>query len=306
MPDVAVVVPCRDGAAGLRGLLQALLAQRLPPDWRLRVTVVDDGSTDDPASVVAQSDREVISVVRNPSPQGRSLARNRGAEAAAGALIIFVDVDCLPVGKEWLASHIAAFHAGAEVSVGPVHPAGDGFWGRYLELVAARRDAAGRSCDFASFTSANLGFSRHAWRALGGFDERYTHYGFEDRDVLARALDAGLRFRYLVDAVVLTSLPGSVADLAAKSEVAGRWSAPLFRSRHPKRYQQMPFWLFDARVGPAVVRRLSKPLAILASPSIALAERLVSMARLPFRLRLAVVRLAVGLAYLRGTLSPTD
>ena len=106
MPDAAVVVPCRDGAADLRRLLPALLTQHLPPDWRLRVTVVDDGSTDDSASVAAQFDRDVVSVLRNPSPQGRSLARNRGADAASGALIVFVDADCLPVGKGWLASHI--------------------------------------------------------------------------------------------------------------------------------------------------------------------------------------------------------
>lgn len=306
MPEAAVVVPCRDGADDLRRLLPALLAQRLPPNWRIRVTVVDDGSTDDPASVAAQFDERAVSLVRNGSPAGRSRARNRGAAIVQSSVVVFVDVDCLPAGDGWLASHIAAFDAGAAVSAGPVHPTGGGFWGRYLDVVAARRDSAGRAGDLVSFTSANLGFTWDAWHALDGFDEQYAQYGFEDRDLLARAVDAGLRVAYTPAAAVFTSPPCSVAELARKSEAAGRWSAPLFRRRHAVRYRQMPFWLFDSRIGPGPVRLVSRPLAALAAPGVAVAERLVGMDWLPFRLRLGLVRVALGLSYLRGTLLSAD
>jgi glycosyltransferase involved in cell wall biosynthesis len=92
MPEVSVVVPTRDRSRLLALTLRSVLWQR---DVDLEVVVVDDGSTDDTAEVVAGIGDPRVRLVRHPSPQGVSAARNRGIAAASGAWVAFCDDDDL-------------------------------------------------------------------------------------------------------------------------------------------------------------------------------------------------------------------
>jgi len=56
------------------------------------VVVVDDGSTDDGATVAAAMGARVLRLPRNC---GQAVARNRGARAAAGDVLMFVDSDVI-------------------------------------------------------------------------------------------------------------------------------------------------------------------------------------------------------------------
>ncbi|MGH2969783.1 MAG: glycosyltransferase family 2 protein, partial [Solirubrobacteraceae bacterium] len=59
-PAVTVVIPTRDRSALLAQTLRTVAAQEPPP----RIVVVDDGSTDGTAAVLAAFD---VTVVRNPA-----------------------------------------------------------------------------------------------------------------------------------------------------------------------------------------------------------------------------------------------
>jgi len=85
---VSVVTPCYNGAAYLRETLQSVLAQTMPP---LEVIVIDDGSTDDSASI-AESFGPPVRVLRQKN-QGESVARNRGIAEARGTHVLFLDAD---------------------------------------------------------------------------------------------------------------------------------------------------------------------------------------------------------------------
>lgn len=306
MQEIQIVVPARDGAEQLAQVLPALITQRLPEGWRSLISVVDDGSTDDTTSVVRRHMGAGVALLVNASPTGRARARNRGAAVSDSKLLAFIDVDCLPSDDRWLERHLLALEAGADVTGGPIEPSGSGFWTAYMTRVAARRDTAARSGDPQSLTSANFAMRRECWDSLGGFDEGYLRYGFEDRDLIARAAAAGLRIDYLPEAVVTTSPPRNLAELVDKNEVAGRWSAPLFRAEHPAIYRRTPFWIFDGRVGPFARFHVAGPLGSLARPVARLAERLATMGWLPWWLRRGIVRLALGMAFLRGTVLSAD
>jgi glycosyltransferase involved in cell wall biosynthesis len=89
-PRLSVVVAVHDGEAVLPRALQALAASDLPrEEWEL--VVVDDASGD--GSVLVAAEHADV-VVRLPGkPHGPAYARNRGAEAARGDLLVFVDAD---------------------------------------------------------------------------------------------------------------------------------------------------------------------------------------------------------------------
>jgi glycosyltransferase involved in cell wall biosynthesis len=90
--EVSVVVPTHNRSGLLALTLRSVLWQR---DVDLEVIVVDDGSTDDTAQVVAGLHDPRVRVVRNEAPQGVAAARNRGAEEATADWITFLDDDDL-------------------------------------------------------------------------------------------------------------------------------------------------------------------------------------------------------------------
>jgi glycosyltransferase involved in cell wall biosynthesis len=104
MPEVTVVVPTRNRAVLLGQALASALRQR---GVELEVVVVDDGSADATAQVVAGLGDRRLRLVRHDQPQGVSAARNRGIAEARGAWVAFLDDDDL-WAPDKLASQLAA------------------------------------------------------------------------------------------------------------------------------------------------------------------------------------------------------
>ncbi len=91
---VSVIIPVYNGERFLAEAIQSVLEQTLLPD---EIVVVDDGSTDDSAAVVAcfatQSRLPIHYVFQQHG--GPAAARNRGLELAQGGIIAFQDADDL-------------------------------------------------------------------------------------------------------------------------------------------------------------------------------------------------------------------
>jgi O-antigen biosynthesis protein len=93
-PLVSVVLPTYNRAHLLPRTLRSVSAQTFGD---FEVLVVDDGSTDDSASVVAAHGDGRVRYLRQPANAGVGAARNRGLREARGDLIAFLDSD-----DEWL------------------------------------------------------------------------------------------------------------------------------------------------------------------------------------------------------------
>ncbi len=118
---IEVVIPAFNAGRFLRETLQSVAAQTVPP---VRVTIVDDRSTDDTVAVAQACARELagrldIRVTANTGPQGPSAARNTAIKQSAADWIALLDADDLltPVHHESLLQAAAAL-PGAVASFG--------------------------------------------------------------------------------------------------------------------------------------------------------------------------------------------
>lgn len=120
---ISIVVPTYNRAAWLAEALESLIRQETHDRFSFEIVVVDNGSTDQTASVVQQVARESqrpIHYFYEPRP-GDAVARNAGVRVATGQWIAFFDDDQI-ADPQWLYElYDVACKRGAHVVGGPVH-----------------------------------------------------------------------------------------------------------------------------------------------------------------------------------------
>ncbi len=92
--NISVVVPVYNRGTTIRRCLESVFGQTVSP---YEIIVVDDGSTDNTASVVRSIGDERLRLIAMPSNRGAQAARNVGIANARGNYIAFLDSD-----DEWL------------------------------------------------------------------------------------------------------------------------------------------------------------------------------------------------------------
>lgn len=86
MRDISIIIPARNETDGLKAMLPVLISSY--PD--AEIIVVNDGSTDDTATV---SKAHGVQVVSHPYGMGNGAAVKTGARAARGKILVFMDGD---------------------------------------------------------------------------------------------------------------------------------------------------------------------------------------------------------------------
>src|ERR1700736_5391800 len=101
--EISVIIPTYNNRPVLERALQALAAQTFSRD-RYEIVIVDDGSTDGTAEI-AQRFRGLVQIqYLSQANRGRAAARNLGARAARGRILVFLDSDF------WAAPQLLAEH----------------------------------------------------------------------------------------------------------------------------------------------------------------------------------------------------
>ena len=203
MPSAAisVVIPTFNRASSLARLLDALASAEIDAD-ATEITVVDDGSTDDTATVVRQSPIPVSYL--HQIGAGPAAARNAGWRASSAPVVAFLDDDCVP-RPGWLADYLQAFEDPNVGGVGgTIEPLVDGFIADFITadgVVDHGRPPGGAAdADPTYLVTANAAFRRAALEAAAGFEESYRLdrpgrtgriVAGEDVDLCWRIVEAG-------------------------------------------------------------------------------------------------------------------
>lgn len=178
-PMVSVVVAARDEEAHI-GTCLALLASQDHPADRYEVIVVDDGSRDRTAEVVAAASADSLApirLIRMEDGQGKKAALARGVRQARGGIVLTTDADCR-VPRTWISAMVAAFDAddvGMVVGFSQIgEPGVAGPWPEgweaedFLLLMAAAMGSVGAGHPMGA-SGQNLGFRAEAFAEVGGY-----------------------------------------------------------------------------------------------------------------------------------------
>jgi glycosyltransferase involved in cell wall biosynthesis len=126
--SVAVLIITRNRASSLAGCLRSLAAQTTKPD---EIIVVDNGSSDHTAAVVASFDPALPTKYLHERQPSIPRCRNIALRAATADLAIFIDDDCVAEAA-WIAEakKAAASNPDASAIQGRVEPSATGLVGK--------------------------------------------------------------------------------------------------------------------------------------------------------------------------------
>jgi hypothetical protein len=176
-PAVSIIMPTWNRGNVVGAAIRSIQAQRFA-DWEL--IVVDDGSTDDTASVMAAFAADGrIRYVREPH-FGQCAARNRGLRLSKGELIAYLDSDNLWY-PGYLAGAVAAFatHPQVDCAYGAMVTEAHGDGRILFESFDRQRLLSGNYIGMSTFIHRRSLLERY-----GEFDEGLS--SLEDWDLILR------------------------------------------------------------------------------------------------------------------------
>jgi GT2 family glycosyltransferase len=174
--SVSVIIPVCNGASTLQACLDAISRTT---DASCECIVVNDGSTDDSAQIARRAGVMVIDAVTRGGP---ARARNMGALAASGEILLFIDADvCVHEGTIMRAVRALADDSSLDAVIGSYdfEPAAPNFLSQYKNLFHSFVHHHGCR-DASTFWTGCGAIRRVFFLQSGGFPEQWNRPSVED------------------------------------------------------------------------------------------------------------------------------
>lgn len=217
-PIFSIIVCTMDRKKELNHCLTSLVRARSRSDFSVEIIVSDDGVIQLDAGFISQFTR--VHWIRGPR-KGRAANCNRAVSRSKGKWLVFIDDDCVVDPDIFLAYHRAIL----------TYPDVFFFDGCVVPNRKRNsfRDVAPVKLKSGLYYGCNTVVSRHLFKKVDGFDERYVHYGMEDIDFAVRVMKKGYSTHFVKDAIVCHPWRNREGRMQAK-QYAMSWR--LFHSIH--------------------------------------------------------------------------
>ncbi len=237
---VSIVIPAYNAVGVIGGCLESL-ANQIEGTPSFEVLLVDDGSSDDTVKFLEDFKTNdpvigpVMTVLKQEINQGPAAARNAGARAAKGEVILFTDSDCVPE-RDWVSKMWEPF---ADSGIAAVKGA---YRTRQKSVVArfaqAEFEDRYRLMEKASSIDVvftySAAFRRTIFLELGGFDTSFPVADNEDTEFSWRLVGAGHKIAFQPSAIVYHLHPHTLEMYLRKKYSRAYWRAYVYR-RYPEK-----------------------------------------------------------------------
>jgi len=201
---VSVVIPNWNGVY----LMEKHLARTIESSGGAEIIVSDDASTDGSVEYLRKNFPDVI-VVSSKKQQGFAVNVNAGVRRATGDIVILLNTDVEPE-KGYLTPLLSHFSETSVFAVGCLEKSlengktilrGRGVAGWKKGYYTHERGDVDKS-DTAWVSGGSGAFRRSMWNELGGMDELFTPFYWEDIDISYRARKAGWKIAFEPKSIV--------------------------------------------------------------------------------------------------------
>ena len=216
---MSIIIPTFNGARRIEGCIDALLRQS--PERQVEIIVVNDGSTDETASVV----RRIFGVrLINQANAGPAAARNRGAREAGNTIILFTDDDCVPT-EGWIDAMLAPFKDPEVVGVkGAYRTRQSRLIARFVQIeYEDRYRLMAKLPDIDFIDTYSGGFRRDRFLAMGGYDTAFPVACAEDIELSYRMSACGCKMKFAPEAMVYHTHPDNLSRYLRKKYKFAFW-----------------------------------------------------------------------------------
>jgi glycosyltransferase involved in cell wall biosynthesis len=228
---VAYIITAYNSWHRLHLTLQGVARLRRPPD---ELIIADDGSTQETVEHIGAFLKSFQGcttrhVWHEDNGYRRSKILNRAIASTDCDLLVFSDGDCVPHPR-FIEDHATLNRPGCFLAGGRNYVAEDhinAFTGTranrirgilagwvYPKKSSLRLPLVSRWNSGCLVSGCNLAFWRADMEKLNGYDESFEGWGFEDRDVVARALNLGLEMIRYYQRCLLFHLEHPIIDRA--------------------------------------------------------------------------------------------
>ncbi len=228
----SVIIPAYNSEKHIGRCLDALLAQK-DAGGEIEILVVDDGSSDGTARLVAQYaiQNPRIRLLSQPN-RGPAAARNHGAAEACGTFLLFTDSDCEPQ-EDWVQQMLKPFAEEPAISAvkGAYKTRQRSVVARFAQLEFEeryRKLATQPEIDFVDTYA--MAIRSEAFLDIGGFDTSFPTANNEDVELSYRLSSSGHKIRFNPRAIVYHHHPDTLYAYLKTKFGRAYWRMVVYRS----------------------------------------------------------------------------
>jgi glycosyltransferase involved in cell wall biosynthesis len=300
---ISIVIPAYNAENTILKLLQSINSQKITENVKVEVVIADDASIDSTCSIIQSfsfdNKSHVIKLISHDTNKGRSSALNTAINHSSFHYCISIDSDCWFGSNNVMQLFIHHFQQKKSICFGFTSSLSTSFWGRYHRDLYNKRTLEN---SIKTLTTANFGFNKALVLSVGGFCTQYTHYGFEDRDLILSIM----KITSLKDIAIEPSIIALhddemlVCDVANKMYASAKYSSVIFNDRFSKEYCHSIYGRIDSTIHKTFTSLLLGKISPIYVYLIPLCQKAIEQQYLPFLLKKLLIKIISALAFAKG------